>query len=357
MRSVKETIKYGIECVMNAGVLHTMKLDAKNSTPKTVLMLSPQYLNYGDHAIAVAEIECLNKILSPDKPRDLNYSLFSYWPDKVEEYINPGDTIVVTGGGYMGNLWPDNHELTEHILRCFTDNRIIFAPQTLYYKESSCANEEKARFATALMNHGNFFFFGRDQQSCNQMAELGFVQGEHFDLMPDFVLLMPDLFDLSLKSGNPAVCLRSDDEAKSGLSEEIEKILRANIAGKIDSIKMAQDHAEIPTAFRKQFVKRKMQQFSDASVVVTDRLHGMIYAAYTGTPCVAFDNISRKVSGVYEWIKDLNYVAIADDVSQLPDLLEQVTVGTKEDNRKLFFNLQDKLAGMYLTRFASKLKK
>lgn len=34
----------------------------------------------------------------------------------------------------------------------------------------------------------------------------------------------------------------------------------------------------------------------------------MIFAAITGTPCIAVDNISQKVSGVYQWIKYLDYV-------------------------------------------------
>lgn len=52
----------------------------------------------------------------------------------------------------------------------------------------------------------------------------------------------------------------------------------------------------------------KLKEFSRASLVITDRLHAMLFAAITGTPCIAFDNKSKKVSGQYEWIKNLDYV-------------------------------------------------
>ena len=42
----------------------------------------------------------------------------------------------------------------------------------------------------------------------------------------------------------------------------------------------------------------------------------MIFATLTGTPCIAFDSISGKVKGVYEWIKDLEYVKFANNIEE-----------------------------------------
>ena len=112
---------------------------------------------------------------------------------------------------------------------------------------------------------------------------------------------------------------------------------------------------EIPVWLRERFVLRKMQQFANARVVVTDRLHGMIYAAYTGTPCIAFDNVSKKVSGVHKWIQELEYVTIANDVSELPTLIKRVTNKSKEENREAFIKLQKKLSDEHLPLFADRL--
>ena len=54
---------------------------------------------------------------------------------------------------------------------------------------------------------------------------------------------------------------------------------------------------------KKKF-KKIIKQFSKSKLVVTDRLHGMILSVITGTNCIAFDNSSGKVSGVYDTIKD-----------------------------------------------------
>lgn len=61
-----------------------------------------------------------------------------------------------------------------------------------------------------------------------------------------------------------------------------------------------------------------------AQLVITDRLHAMIFAAITETPCIAMDNKSKKVKGVYEWIRDLPYVQYADDISTACELIQDM---------------------------------
>ena len=43
-----------------------------------------------------------------------------------------------------------------------------------------------------------------------------------------------------------------------------------------------------------------------SKIFVTDRLHGMIFATITGTPCIAMANSSGKVKGVHKWISQNN---------------------------------------------------
>ena len=54
---------------------------------------------------------------------------------------------------------------------------------------------------------------------------------------------------------------------------------------------------------RKEQVYNKLAQIQDSGLVVTDTLHCMISAALTGTPCIAFNNLSGKVENVYKWIE------------------------------------------------------
>jgi pyruvyl transferase EpsI len=67
---------------------------------------------------------------------------------------------------------------------------------------------------------------------------------------------------------------------------------------------------------RKAVLEFKLSQFRSAKIVITDRLHGMVLAAITGTPCIVFSNYNQKVLGTYDWIKDLNYIRFVRDIEE-----------------------------------------
>ena len=48
-----------------------------------------------------------------------------------------------------------------------------------------------------------------------------------------------------------------------------------------------------------------LKKFAKAKIVVTDRLHGMIFTIITNTPCIAINNLSGKVKGVYDTLSDI----------------------------------------------------
>lgn len=59
-------------------------------------------------------------------------------------------------------------------------------------------------------------------------------------------------------------------------------------------------------------------------MMVTDRLHGMIFAAITNTPCIVITSKSPKVKGVYQWIKHLPYIKLVEDLEDLDNAFEAV---------------------------------
>ena len=71
--------------------------------------------------------------------------------------------------------------------------------------------------------------------------------------------------------------------------------------------------------------------------MVTDRLHAMIFAAITNTPCIAFDNKSNKVECVYKWIKYLSYIKFVRDIEEVETYVEHLLeIGQcKYDNSRL----------------------
>ena len=72
-------------------------------------------------------------------------------------------------------------------------------------------------------------------------------------------------------------------------------------------------------------------------MMVTDRLHGMIFAAITSTPCIVVTSKSPKVKGVYEWIKHLPYIKLVENLNDLDEAINSILAieHPKFDNQKI----------------------
>ena len=76
---------------------------------------------------------------------------------------------------------------------------------------------------------------------------------------------------------------------------------------------------------REEIVNNKFTEFSKAKIVITDRLHAMVMCAIVGTPCIVFDNVSKKVSCVYyDWLKEVPYIRVAEDMEIIHETINQI---------------------------------
>ena len=81
----------------------------------------------------------------------------------------------------------------------------------------------------------------------------------------------------------------------------------------------------IPYESERKEVQNKLLEISHAKLVITDRLHGMIYSVITGTPVIAMDNISGKVGQAYtQWLVDFNFVKFVSSLEQVKELVPQM---------------------------------
>lgn len=341
-----EKIKYVIEAIVNIPLF--IKLKYKRN--KVVLILSPQYLNYGDHLIAKAEIDYLKR-LTGKKPVDINLSFYQLWPQTVFNSIKKDDVVIVTGGGYIGDLWPDSHKTVVDVINRFSDNTIIFAPQTTYFNDLK--SDAVKSFSDIVKEQGLCYFFSRESNTENLLKEIG-IQSI---TVPDFALL----FQLTTKPKDRckyiSFCLRNDCESilSSGTYDRLKNQLSC-FGLPFHNIIMAKEHCEIPTWFRDVFIRDKINEYSKSKLVITDRLHSMIFCAIVGVPCVAMDNSSHKISGVYKWIKDLNYIALANSENEILFFAEEVMKFSEHQknraqfkkSQKEFYQIMNKRFDMYL---------
>ena len=127
------------------------------------------------------------------------------------------------------------------------------------------------------------------------------------------------------------LCMRSDIEKK--VQEKDEKILMNSIKQKYPNETIKRTDTVIDKNIlqddRYSEVKLKLEEFAKAKLVITDRLHGMVFAAITNTPCIALGNSSGKVKGVYEWIKENKYIYYLDNITDITKVLDQLDINKK----------------------------
>ncbi|RYQ54710.1 polysaccharide pyruvyl transferase [Bifidobacterium pseudolongum subsp. globosum] len=147
-------------------------------------------------------------------------------------------------------------------------------------------------------------------------------------LVPDIVLSLDTTSYVSTTNGKRegmALVLRQD--AERNLTMEDWAMIHDVVSQsgmKVTQMDTMADAKYIALEDRHDVVAELLSRFASSKVVVTDRLHGMIFAAITGTPCVAFANSNRKVGGVYQWINDLPYIQYINDTRQLEESLQAV---------------------------------
>ena len=123
---------------------------------------------------------------------------------------------------------------------------------------------------------------------------------------PDMALLL-NYSDKELERNRKVlICLRADEEKKYDINDNIIRTVSGmGLEYEItDTYTERRIELEEGTAEFEKYI----DFYRTYSMVITDRLHGMIFAAITGTPCVAIDNLTGKVGSVYKWIEDVTNI-------------------------------------------------
>jgi pyruvyl transferase EpsI len=264
----------------------------------------------GDYAIALAERRFFEEFF-PDNT--LIEVTMPDWKDYETEYkkiVSERDILCISGGGYIGDMWQSGGVLKE-IVSAFPNNIKFLLPNTLTYIN----NDEEtmkidARFYSA---QNNLYIFARDENSYCKLLEYQYRQNDQIALFPDMALLLNFTGNDIPDRNGVILCFRQDKE-KACSDDTIDTIKKILVNNEI--LFFEPDIHLYRTVKRKDGeseLQKKLSEFSQAKLVITDRLHGMIFAAITGTPCIAFDNSTGKVAGVYLWIQKLPYIKLVSE--------------------------------------------
>lgn len=293
-------------------------------SPKKAVYLigTPDHGNLGDQAIAIAELTLLSAISGGDIDIwEIPQGKFKYHESAIKKHIKKEDVILIHGGGNMGVEWFAVERLTRQIITEFPENKIVIMPQTIFYGESEIGKQELANSIEIYSRHPNLHICAREQTSYEKMRAC--YPENNIYLVPDMVLYL-ERNDPQFDRSGIVLCFRRDPEGT--LSEENHETLRG-MASALDSDVSFTDTviAEPQVYARREFYfQQKLYQFKRAKLVVTDRLHGMVFCAITGTPCVALSNYNHKVKGVYEWIRQHENIVYADSMADVPTAMDRL---------------------------------
>ena len=302
----------------------------------------PEFSNLGDNAIMIAEVEFIKKCGIPSKHIEcITEKEFLKDYEIISKLIGKKRLICGLGGGNMGNQYGSEEKVRRTMLECFPDNKIIIFPQTIFFVgESKEADEQESK--KYYNGQANLTLIAREKESYKKMKQL--YPDTEILLTPDIVLSAKmETFDVTpQKRKGVLFCLRNDVE--KNLSEDIVRRLKEFL--KECSLKYREtdmySDCDISNDNRRDCIRKKMQEFCSAEIVITDRLHGMVFAAITETPCIVFNNYNHKVEGVYQWIKYLPYIKFVNSIEDaekcIPELLKMCNCKFDNEPLKRFFD-------------------
>lgn len=208
------------------------------------------------------------------------------------------------------------------IISRFSGNPVIVFPQTAYFAGDDEGVDCERRTAAVYASSSRLVFFSRDKATFEKVSAMS--PGTVNAFVPDIVLYH-DASSHASRSG-ALLCLRDDKErtVTADASAVIRRAIESHGLEAFETSTVVFSPKRIDGRNRRRALERKWAEFGSAEVVVTDRLHGMIFSAITGTPCVALDNISRKVSQGNSWIRYVDNIKVAASVDEVPALLDEV---------------------------------
>lgn len=287
---------------------------------RIILFDTANHDNLGDHAIAMAEKQFAQRCLPDHGVIEIPGGNILRHTSIYRAFIRKTDVVTIAGGGFLGSLWEFEEQIVQCVLNNFSDNKIVIFPQTFYVEENDRTFMDSHK---GYLAHKNLLICLRDEKSCNRLTALAPSMKDKIFYMPDMVCGLSVEADTVQRKGI-AICFREDIECvvDAGERKRLEQYLQA-LGEPIEKISTLENRF-IAHWEREEKVNAKLKCIASKKLVITDRLHAMLFAAITGTPCIAMNNKSGKVQGVYQWIKDQQHVCFVRSIAEVPQALAQL---------------------------------
>ena len=310
------------------------KLYSQDREPAFILFNSPDYGNMGDHAIAYTERKFFNRIFPQKEFIEISSEQYLKENMSIVKAVLPEDILLISGGGYIGSIWTWLEDLTLNIIKRFPQNKIIILPQTIYFEESMYGNYEKKLFINALENHTNITVVVRDNRSLQMVKEWN-LESEQILYCPDMALsLSLDNYRKKDKKNEIKICLR-DDKEKGTVDIDILETSIQQSSYNITFFTTTVGY-DVNLNNREKELRRLWKDISSAQIVITDRLHAVIFCYLLDVPCIALNNKTGKVFDFVNSVRGSMIIYKCESVDEVRNAIRDIEHGELKGNTNNF---------------------
>ena len=320
LEQIKKSTSYKVGRAVTWAPRKIKKVLKDNRNERKVYLIgTPEFGNLGDHMISETELEMLKTVYSADDICEITMN--EYWnvKESLKGQISENDLLIFHGGGNVGNLWPKSEYIRRDAFSIWKKQKKIIMPQSIYFTDDEDGKKELEESRKAYKVENLLL-------CCRDVASYRFAQ-KNFSCesiyVPDTVMFHKPLCSNRKSSSREGVllCLRDDKERALTKQEkaDIINIVRQKYS-KVEKLDTVGEKMTRET--RREGLRRFFDRLGTTELVVTDRLHGMIFCALEGIPCIALDNSYQKVLGAYTWLESLDYVQYITNVKELSKWIE-----------------------------------
>mgnify|MGYP004551121371 FL=1 len=300
-------------------------LRQSTNAKRLILIGTPLHGNLGDHAIAEGEYAFLKEHYPKYTVVEIPMLMYPSLRRRICKWIYPKDVILLNGGGYLGNVWYYAEKIVFDILKRFPNNPVLVFPNTMYYKDSNRTAWQKEKASGIYASRQNLILCMREKNAFAQAKALC----ADARLIPDMCLYL-DAAQPAEERHGVLLCFRDDHEkcTADNTIVQIKKWLTdTNRFFYCDTNVLRRN---ILPEERRAILSRRFQEIRQKQLVITDRLHAVIFCIITNTPCIAFDNATHKVSGVCDFLGKQPGLYFADNAEDAIRHAEMLLAMPKE---------------------------
>lgn len=241
--------------------------------------------------------------------------------------VEEDDLIFIHSSGDWGTLffWTGMtnrswHDFRRRLVNQFPDNMIVQLPVSVFYHNTEGGKAVLAKDKALYKDKSNLVLMCREPVSHQILADN--LECKSL-FVPDFVFYLKPQLTRAPRRG-VLLILRKDHETTFS-NEGRQKIRR--LIGTVTPNVVDRDvqwlSQPITDANRHSIVHGTFNYFQQFRVIVTDRLHAMIFSAITETPCVALDDkIPHKSSGYEGVVSDS--IKFVKNIEEIPSAIRDV---------------------------------